>query len=564
MTIIAGQTGLEQPPTVALSPRGGEDVASNDEVEEILAQLRQYERDLPLFVAQQKEAKKAKDKARYEASKAAGALPQASVPHAYAKRLREAFESHHEVTGVAYWAADDLEVFEYGFRFLAYLLSFRKFRSMDKEYRIVPQEIRWALAGTRKTTKVSAWTTRLEMAHIIQLVKHAHFSQLKGYRDACVYRIHPDLVDMLLVSNDNRFYTSAGQFLDHKDYKPKALKTLGSGFMEEPNVDDRLREAVKRLQSRHLLCNVKALREAVRSFDPKDQKKHRHLVQWVQTANYTQYRLARSGRVQTSGRLQGLAGSQPKGVNLQSIPKVLRQHFYPEQVDHVFLDLDFKSQEAYILAVLSGDEKLLEVLATGDVYQMIADEFNLDRNRHGKPMFNATNYGGQFKAIGEILWDDYEVTKPTRQQLKMMSAYFQYLEREFPIAYSWLKSEARRIKRSRTALVPNGVTRTDIPSRLARRVGVNHLIQGLAATIMWEILRNLDDNLGDFGYTVLPMHDGLVLSVRRDAMYRALGIAKRTMRDACRKVLGIEIPVTRQWGWRHKDDDQFNINRRPE
>ena len=305
------------------------------------------------------------------------------------------------------------------------------------------------------------------------------------------------------------------------------------------------------MQVRPVHCDLSALKLHVRGLGPAQWDRWKGILAVLHDGpNYARYRLASSGRIQSYN------------ANLQGVPRKLRRFFYPCDEDHVFLDLDFKSQEPWIVAHLSGDKELMRVLATGDLYQVVADEFDLDRNEQAKPMVNAYNYGAGAETLGRAA-AGHDDGQPPVWAIKLAQRFQRYMKSRFPISASWVQAQVGKIRATGQALAPGGLVRTGILPGYAATKGVNHIVQGAGAAILHEILITLDASLDGLGWVALPMHDGLVLQVRRDRIAEAQAIATEIMRGAAMVVLGIAIPVEASNGWKDKGDNVEEANQRP-
>jgi hypothetical protein len=422
----------------------------------------------------------------------------------------------------------------YAFNLVSYLLAES---GRDVNAIVVPQGIRMNLAATTNTKLLAERTKVLVENGVIELVGDPYFNPKTGYKLATTFRIHQQLLDLVRDSDDVRRYDSLSAYRNNSKAKAKPVKDLDESFDGLPEGMAELKDVILRLQQRPVRCDEMGLRRYLRDLDNKKQQDWSYVLHGLRDGpNYSRYRLARSGRIQTTR------------YNLQGVPKPLRQFFYPRSEDYCFLDLDYKMQESWILASLSRDEALIEVLTTGDIYQVAADYIGITRNE-AKPVVNAYNYGAWPKTLAREIYQvaDHEEVSP--EQIEVAEGFKAFMRDKFPVAARWIDDQARQIRESGVAVVESGLTRTGLKGSAARREGVNHLIQGLGAVILWKVLLCLDGDLGDLGEAVLPMHDGLVLEARMDGRDEAFEIARRVLEEVSEEVTGFVIPVDGKFGW---------------
>lgn len=449
----------------------------------------------------------------------------------------------------------DKPVLEYAFNFVSCLLAttHQKQRTWA-----VDQASRMSLADVKKPSLLAERTRILMDKHIIELVDSYHFSRYSTALDtANVYRIHPDLMALVINSDQTKTYKTLRDYGNSSSVKSKLNSKLDESFKSLPDGYEPLKRVILNLQRRPIRCDVLELRKYLRTLSQADQDRRAGtLHSLIDGPNHATYRLARSGRLQTTV------------YNLQGVPRKLRRFFYPQSDEYMFLDLDCKSQESYILAVKSQDKKLLDVVQNGDIYQDAATKLNnllagklLLARDDAKPVVNAFNYGAGDKTLARGIFELADDEIPDDEQMDIAIRFRTFMACTFPVATQWVDDQAKQIEISGTASVESGITRSDIEPNDARTVGVNHLIQGVGAVILWKILLELDDELGDIGHVVVPMHDGLVLEIRRENQDNAIEISKGIMERISREVLDVVIPVEVKAGWRDKSDPESISNR---
>lgn len=440
----------------------------------------------------------------------------------------------------------DRELFKYGFRFLSHLLAFSVSPGYWMQGRIVKTPTRKALAGCTNVTTLKKRTEKLKALGIIEQIEQGGFDPTKGRAMANTYRIGQDVVQHWLQEKvPQRFNTP-------RDYQNRAIhivapyQDLDPSFGSIPDAFQDIKGIVQRLQRAPLRFDWRAACAYIKDLPQTDQDKLWPALQGLSDgANHTHYTLATSGRLYT------------KSTNLQGIPKRIRKFFYPSTADHVFLDLDYKTQEPRILAHFSKDPLLLTILETGDIYKLLADHLSVGRDE-AKPLVNAYFYGAWDKGLARIFYGLDDEATLMAAQIDQGQIIRKFLDSSFPTSSQWIRKRAKEIKKTRTAEpLGGGIIRTDIPQDEARTQGVNHICQGTGAVILWLVLRELEVSLQGLGQVVLPMHDGLLIEVRRDQAEEARRVAEHTMEAVGRRVLGrTTIPVEGKWGWQDKGEPE--------
>jgi hypothetical protein len=447
------------------------------------------------------------------------------------------------------------ELFKYGFKLVSHLMTAIGDPAYQERGIWISQGVRMRMAKLKRTDTLAAWTKTLVERGIIDLMPSG-FNKDGLKNQAHRFRLSQSL--MLKArehGNKLHVYSTPRTFRNREAVKVKPSKTYHDSFGKHPQGKQALKPIIMDLQARPVRCDLGALKAYMRTL-PDDQQGKWLFIEHSLTdgPNYAQYKMAESGRIQSFDR------------NLQGIPKKLRRFFYPESDEFVFLDLDYRSQESWILAVFSDDDNLMDILLTGDIYQSVVDHFPQEAltRPHAKAMVNAYHYGAGVETIAKAAYD--LDGPPSAQQLRLAREFVQYMLKTYPKAAAWMTTEKNRIRKVGAALAPDGVKRTGIPQTEARTVGVNHVIQGTGAVMLWRILGQMDAKLSNIGKVIVPLHDGLLLQIRRDKIDEARRVTVQVMEDAFAQTLyGLRPPqlVETQIGWRHKDEDPAACNLYP-
>jgi hypothetical protein len=110
------------------------------------------------------------------------------------------------------------------------------------------------------------------------------------------------------------------------------------------------------------------------------------------------------GRVRCGFKLQPTGRIQTVGPNLQGVTSAhgVRGAFVPAP-GHVFAVMDWRTAHAWIAAGVSRDERLLEDLFAGGLYQRVASVFGLDSRKAGKLALLMTINGAGARSLADTL-----------------------------------------------------------------------------------------------------------------------------------------------------------------
>ena len=277
--------------------------------------------------------------------------------------------------------------------------------------------------------------------------------------------------------------------------------------------------------------------------------------------------------VTKSGRL---SSSKP---NCQQIPRdsELRSCFVAKE-GYKLIKADYNSQELRIIAVVSGDEKLISDLKNNiDVYSNVAQQmyhkkvnknYNKELRDNAKTVVLATNYGASAFAIV----NSSEI--PLAEAKEIQHTYFEL----YPQLYHWIQTEGFNILEKGYAITSFGAPRIfklpvmsfaemkgliEIGNKSYRklsekkletyhelkhimRAGLNHEIQGLAANIiklaLIDIYNKLNNNYD--AKIILTVHDEILLECYNSLVSEVSDIVKNSMESiALQLVPQLEIPV---------------------
>lgn len=206
---------------------------------------------------------------------------------------------------------------------------------------------------------------------------------------------------------------------------------------------------------------------------------------------------------QTNGRLR-CSKRFSKGYVPHTLGLEQKQVLKPSGYGKIFLASDIKHCEVSVLQWLSGDDRLGEIIRSGndlyrEIYKIITrDDCTTDNKRKlGKEIFLKVIYGIGSNGLAEELKVDVELAK------ELINRTYH----GFPIATGWIKAKQNEAKLQGTIEDYFGRPRTFKPenSYLAR----NFVVQGVAATICLEKLCELHEAIQSLESVLcFSIHDG--------------------------------------------------------
>ena len=250
--------------------------------------------------------------------------------------------------------------------------------------------------------------------------------------------------------------------------------------------------------------------------------------------------------------------------NLQNIPirtalgRELRKAFVPRK-GYTFIDADYSQIELRILAILSGDENLINAYkGTTDVHSATASEVfgvsikdvTAELRRKAKAINFGIVYGMSSYGLGEDLQID---TKEAKQYIdKYFSKYKkvkEYLDKTVDEAKNngYVKTYYGRIRPIPEFKVGNAMQKA-----FAKRVAMNSPIQGTAADIMKLAMINVDTELEKQkleSRIVLQVHDEILIECKKGEESKVKKILKEKMTDYFDFPVKLEIDIKEGSNW---------------
>ena len=254
--------------------------------------------------------------------------------------------------------------------------------------------------------------------------------------------------------------------------------------------------------------------------------------------------------------------------NLQNIPirtelgREIRKAFVP-RTGYVFVDADYSQIELRILAVLSGDENLINAyknatdvhsITASEVFGVPIDKVTSELRRKAKAINFGIVYGMSSYGLGEDLNID------TKEAKIYIDKYFEkyskvkvYLDKTVSDAkeMGYVKTYFGRIRP-----IPEFKTGNAMQKAFAKRVAMNSPIQGTAADIMKLAMIRVDDELEKEkidGRIVLQVHDEILIECKIGEEKKVSKILKKCMTDSFdfKVPLDIEIKIGDNWDSAH-------------
>lgn len=279
----------------------------------------------------------------------------------------------------------------------------------------------------------------------------------------------------------------------------------------------------------------------------------------------------------TTGRMSS------ENPNLQNIPiksklgQAIRHAFIAEK-GFSLLSLDYSQIELRIAAILSKDEKLMDIFKRGEdvhtgvasrVFKVSIDKVDKSMRAKAKTINFGVLFGMGVNALKTNLGTDRkEAQEFYNNYFETFSGLAKYLDQ--------VKAEAGRKGYTETIFGRRRYfegLRSSLPfiRASAERMAINAPIQGTEADIIKISMKRIDDyingqNLSQEVYPVLSVHDEIVYEVKENLVHKVVGEFKKIMEEALPsdKTLGVpivaEAAVGKSWGEMEKiSNSQFTI-----
>jgi DNA polymerase I-like protein with 3'-5' exonuclease and polymerase domains len=187
--------------------------------------------------------------------------------------------------------------------------------------------------------------------------------------------------------------------------------------------------------------------------------------------------------------------------------------------DYCFLSFDFKHMEVSVLQWLSNDDFMGEILNSGkDFYEAIWEiltqsSCNADRRQLCKDFFLPVFYGAGADALAQRLKWPSESCKTLINRI----------HKTLPMASNWILNQQRK---SNGEAVDCYARRRSFDS--AHKVR-NFVVQSPASLVCLHKLVLLMQALGDLAAVCMHIHDGYVLSVKKENLFKTYKLTKQIL-----------------------------------
>ena len=230
----------------------------------------------------------------------------------------------------------------------------------------------------------------------------------------------------------------------------------------------------------------------------------------------------------TDPNLMNVGKEDRSGQNLRGV-------FGPDR-EHVWYCLDYSQLELRILAVVSGEQRMLDAFAAGeDIHQVTSDACDIPRPQAKNVNF-AVVYGASNSKLREM---------SGREDIGDV------FKRAYPDAYQWTRKTTRQAERDGYVTTLGGYRLYVPPDR--PYAGVDYIIQGSAGIIVKDAMiacaSLLSQRRKAGGRMLLQIHDELVFEFKKPrsdreqySLNRTVMLIRRAMEQAGDD-LGVTTPV---------------------
>ncbi|MEA2097446.1 MAG: DNA polymerase I [Candidatus Cloacimonadota bacterium] len=268
----------------------------------------------------------------------------------------------------------------------------------------------------------------------------------------------------------------------------------------------------------------------------------------------------KSGRVhssfnQTVASTGRLSSSNP---NMQNIPirtemgREIRKAFCASDNNHVILSADYSQIELRILAVLSGDDKMIDAFNNKQdihretaciVFDVLKEEVTPDQRRYAKIINFGLMYGmGSFRISQEL-----EISRTEAKEF--IENYFN----KFPTIKKYLHSGIQQAIidgfvstiYGRKLYLPDLYSNNKMLVEGAKRVATNMPIQGSAADIIKVAMISLHERIKNDPdiKMIIQVHDELVFEIQKDKLEEAKKLIIEEMEKAIPQKYSYIVPL---------------------
>lgn len=356
-----------------------------------------------------------------------------------------------------------------------------------------------------------------------------------------------------------------------------------------PNAPDRVKDVILGLGHKIPTRNHKEMTDKFAIRKLRDSTKHPFYAKLLEyrdrsklLSTYCNVRIDEDGYIRFSYNLAGTVGGRLSskgtawgtGLNSQNIPKRFRHISVPFTEDKVIVNVDFAQADPHMVAWLSGDSEMEDVLRNGDLHAHTGSKifgyditnvpgYSKDTSKErklGKICNNALNYGMGWKTFQRNAYmkglelDDEECKETVK---KYHEAY--------PGVRAWQERVQQEIMKSRCLVTPFGRVR-----RFYGYMGDSYSLSKLyneaysyipqttvgdALNAAWLNLTNLA-NAANLDIQVLQQcHDSLKLQCNKDDLKIVAKTIKEAFKSVTFEIHGVtrNFPIDIEWGYNWRD-----------
>ena len=266
--------------------------------------------------------------------------------------------------------------------------------------------------------------------------------------------------------------------------------------------------------------------------------------------------------VASTGRL---SSSHP---NLQNIPirtdigKEIRKAFTTPEKDWVILSADYSQIELRIMAILSGDKKMIKAFnenkdihaeTAAIIFDKNQNEVSADERRYAKVINFGLLYG----------MGPYRISKELNMDMKEAKDFIKNYFDKFPTIRDFIDSEIEKAKNNlyaetifgRKLSLPDIVSSSNRRKKAAERIAVNMPIQGSAADVikiaMIKLYKEIKDNPKI--KMIIQVHDELVFEIHQSELVKAKKLIKDNMesvlKEEYKKIVPLKVDIQYGKNW---------------
>lgn len=249
--------------------------------------------------------------------------------------------------------------------------------------------------------------------------------------------------------------------------------------------------------------------------------------------------------------------------NLQNIPirsevgRKIREAFVPAK-GHVFVSADYSQFELRLMAVLAGDERMINdfngdtdihIKTASEIYGIPMDAVTKAQRRDAKVVNFGILYGMSPHGLGAATGMSFASAREfIAKYFQLRSAVREYLDEILVKARIDGYVETLFGRRRPT---PDLNSSNFIVREAAKRAAINMPTQGTEADLMKMAMIEIEKKLGDLGQQILQVHDSILVECPSDYAEEVGDLLKGTMENIYPSLgvkLKVDITVGHNWG----------------